>query len=183
MGLELAGARVTLRSLRTEDYEAVRAGLDVPGYGGDPSDERSDRRLRARISRSGRLVDGFLDLGVEAEGRLVGDVGARRPRGGLPPGVFELGISIYDEADRGKGYGREAVSLLTSHLFARLDARRVQATTAVANDPMRAVLRGLGFREEGVLRGFMPLRDGTRDDYVMCAVLRDEWNGRARVER
>ncbi len=47
---------------------------------------------------------------------------------------------------------------------------------------MRAVLRRLGFAEEGVLRGFMPdaAPDGFRHDYVILGVTRDEWGaGRA----
>jgi RimJ/RimL family protein N-acetyltransferase len=154
----------------------VRAGMELPGYGGGAPDKVTDGRLRARIARSGRLVAGWLDLGIEAEGRLVGDVGARRPRGAFPPGVFELGISIYAEQDRGKGYGREAVELLTSYLLGELGAARVQATTAVSNEAMRAVLRRLGFLEEGILRAFMPLDDGSRADYVLSAVTREDWS-------
>src|SRR5262245_65243266 len=100
-------------------------------------DPVGERRLRRRVERSGELVDGWLDLGIEAEGRLVGDVGARCPRGALPPGVFEIGIELYDEADRGKGYGGESVQLLTGHLFDVIGADRVQASTDVTNTPMR----------------------------------------------
>lgn len=133
----------------------------------DPPDETKDRRLRERIEHSGRLVDGLFDLGIEADGRLVGDVGARCGRGVLPPGVFEFGIEIYEETDRGKGYGADAVRLLTSHLRERLGAERVQASTAVDNVAMRRVLERLGYREEGILRGYMPSPDGGRDDYVL----------------
>ena len=40
---------------------------------------------------------------------------------------------------------------------------------------MRRVFELLGFREEGVMRGFMPAARGRRADYVLYAVLRDEW--------
>jgi len=177
--IELRGERVTLRPLRPDEFGLLRAAQDDPSYGGGSPDAASDARLRARIERSGELVDGWLDLGIEADGRLVGDVGARRPVGGLPPGVFELGITVFAHPDRGRGLGGEAVALLTAYLFSGLGAGRVQATTAVGNGAMRAVLTRLGFREEGVLRAFMPLGSGGREDYVMYAVTRDDWQSSA----
>jgi RimJ/RimL family protein N-acetyltransferase len=165
----LSGAKVTLRPLRPEEFELMRdAHARLSPF--DPPDETKDRRLRERIERSGRLVDGMFDLGIEADGRLIGDVGARSGRSVLPPGVFEFGIEIYDEADRGKGYGADAVRLLTDHLVEQLGAQRVQASTAVDNVAMRRVLERLGYREEGTLRGYMPNSDGGRDDYLLYAL-------------
>ena len=99
----------------------------------------------------------------------------------LPPGVWELGIELYGSGNRGKGVGTEAIALITAHLFAKLGAGRVQATTDVANAPMRAVLRRLGFAEEGVLRDFMPSREqgGPRHDYVMVATTAGDWAARS----
>lgn len=92
----------------------------------------------------------------------------------MPPGVFEIGITMFASA-RGRGVGREAVRLLTELLMRRHDAYRVQASTAVGNAPMRAVLERLGYSYEGVLRGFMPGENGGRDDYALYAVLRPDW--------
>ena len=99
---------------------------DAPGSSSDPADGRArdDRggadapvrvrggvgrgrreRLRKRIEHSGKLVDGWLDLGIEADGRLVGDITARSPKNALPPGVFEVGITLFDP-DRDRGVGR-----------------------------------------------------------------------------
>jgi RimJ/RimL family protein N-acetyltransferase len=133
-----------------------------------------ERRLRKRIEHSGQLVDGWLDLGIEAEGRLVGDISARNPKNAFPPGVFEVGISVFNDGDRGKGYGREATELMTTHLFEAAGAGRVQATTAVDNAAMRRVLEALGFEHEGTLRAFMPGPRG-REDYAMYAVTRESW--------
>jgi RimJ/RimL family protein N-acetyltransferase len=136
-----------------------------------------EKRLRERIEHSGELVDGWLDLGIEAEGRLVGDISARNPKNAFPPGVFEIGITIFADDDRGRGYGREAIELVTTHLFEAADAGRVQATTAVDNHAMRRVLEALGFVHEGTLEAFMPGPDG-REDYAMYAVTREAWEGR-----
>ncbi len=97
------------------------------------------------------------------------------PSGALPPGVFEIGIELYDEADRGKGYGGEAVRLITHHLFADHEAERVQASTDVTNAAMRRALERAGYSEEGVMRWFRDGGNGSRDDYVLYAVTKPDW--------
>jgi RimJ/RimL family protein N-acetyltransferase len=164
----LRGERVTLRAIRPDELR-----IFLRGGGGRATAPRE--RLMERIERSGRLVEGMLDLGIDVDGTLVGDVQARRPQEAVPPGVVELGIDLYDATDRGRGYGREAVSLLTGHLFVEGIAERVQGSTAVDNIAMRTVFERLGFRFEGVMRGFMPGPD-VRIDYALYAVLREEWS-------
>ena len=109
-GLVLRGRLVTLRAIRPDEldlvYEGLRRIADTPF--------RPHRaRLRRRIEDSGLLVRGRLTLGVDVGGRLVGDISARESPEALPPGVFELGLGLFDESDRGRGYGSEAVALLT----------------------------------------------------------------------
>jgi RimJ/RimL family protein N-acetyltransferase len=171
--IRIHGEKVTLRPRRRDELDLVVAEYRRP-------DPRSGVRplsrdaVRRRIERSGRLGAGRLVLGIEAEGRLVGDVDARSPAHAFPPGVFEIGVSIFAVDDRRKGYGSEATRLLVDHLFDAEQAARVQATTAEWNEPMRALLARLGFTEEGVLRSYFPAAEG-RDDYVMCSLTRDEW--------
>jgi RimJ/RimL family protein N-acetyltransferase len=127
--------------------------------------------------RSGTFFRGRLDLAIETGGRLIGDIQARRhPAQTLPPGTMELGIEIFDPDDRGRGYGTDAVAVLTGWLFARAGAERIQVSTATDNVGMRGVLDRLGFRLEGVLRHFMPA-ESSRDDYAMYAVTRADWEG------
>jgi RimJ/RimL family protein N-acetyltransferase len=177
--VELRGERVVLRPLRMEDFALIREAQErISPW--DPPDPASDRRLKRRIERSGRLVDGWLDLGIEVDGRLVGDIGARRPPAALPPGVFEIGISLFADADRGHGYGADGVRVLTQYLFDELGAARVQASTDVGNVAMRRVLEKLGYAYEGTLRAFMPGTDGARADYALYGATRAEWNTLAR---
>jgi RimJ/RimL family protein N-acetyltransferase len=117
-----------------------------------------------------------LDLGIEVEGTLIGDIQARQPRNAIPAGVFELGIEIYESGHHGKGYGGEATRMLTGWLFERAGAERVQAETAVGNIGMRRVLERLGYSFEGVMRGFMAGPSG-REDYALYAATRSDWVG------
>jgi RimJ/RimL family protein N-acetyltransferase len=161
----IRGERVTLRPFLDDEAEAlVTHGVVVSG---DP------RKLVAVSGTWGD--DGVLRLAVESEGRLVGDIQARHPKRGLPPGVYELGINLFDTGDRRRGLGREATALLTDHLFEDAGTGRVQLSTDVDNTAMRRVAVLLGFVEEGVMRGFMPGDDGGRRDYVLYAVTRDDW--------
>jgi RimJ/RimL family protein N-acetyltransferase len=112
--------------------------------------------------------------------RLIGEIQARgHPAQTLPSGVFEVGIVLYDSADRGKGYGTEAVALLTGWLFDQAGAARVQAGTAVGNLAKRRVLERLGFACEGVMRAFMPEGAG-RGDFALYAVTKSDWPGKVR---
>lgn len=135
--------------------------------------------MRQRILGSGRFLRGSLDLAIESDGRLIGDVQARRGSGQrLPPGVVELGIQVYDPGQRRKGYGADAIAVLTQWLFDHGVAERVQASTAETNVAMRRVLEKLGFRFEGVMRGFMPVGD-RREDFALYGITKSEWQSRS----
>jgi RimJ/RimL family protein N-acetyltransferase len=172
------GSRVTLRPFRPEELAVLLEVRRRPPDIAYPVAEDPDIDvLRKRVERSGSFAEGELLLAIEASGRLVGEIQGRQPRHGLPPGVFELGVELFERDDRGKGLGAEAMALMASHLFDEHGAHRVQATTDVENHPMRAVLRRLGFEEEGILRRFMPAADGARD-YAMYATTKDDWETR-----
>jgi len=167
----LAGDRVTLRSYRDDEAAIlVSAWADAEWFAPKGTGPRElEERVRERIRRSGGFTDGVVIFAIEAGGRLVGEVQARQPLNGLPPGVFELGIELFDDADRGRGLGAEAIVSITRHLFAEENAHRVQLTTDVENAAMRRVSERLGFTFEGVLRSFMPEADGPHD-YAMYAI-------------
>ena len=174
--IELRGDHVVLRGFRAEEVAvALERMQSVP-----PAELDRDtlRERRERLERSGERNGSEIMLAVEADGRLVGDVQGRCPRFALPSGVWELGIELWDSADRGRGIGRETVALLSSYLFEREDAIRVQATTDVDNVSMRRVLEVLGFDLEGILHGFMPGAAGPARDYAMYGVTRGAWEAR-----
>ena len=161
---------VRLRPIRLEELDLLWAErVAEMAQRGEPPRPGAKRRLRTRIERSGRLVDGFLELAIEADVRYVGTVQARRPENAMPRGVFELGIELVPDA-RGLGYGRAAVAQIVELLFRSHGAHRVQASTWVENTAMRRVLERLGWRFEGVLREFMPTAGGELQDYALYAI-------------
>ena len=156
--MEIRGPRVLLRPFRPEEFEVVWAERrrSTTSFG---SPDRA--RLRARLERSGDWHDGRLDLGVEVDGELVGEIDVRSNREMIPPGVCEFGIELWQER-RGSGIGTEAAGVLTQWLHEQ-GFPRVQAGTDVRNAPMRRVLEKLGFRHEGDMRSFAPEGAGRAD--------------------
>ena len=172
--IDIVGKRVRLRSLTLDDVETLAAAREVDDSSFGPQGEEARARLREQIARGSTLEDGeYLDLAVEGDGRFVGDVQARMPPRAWPPGVCEIGISLFPDA-RGHGYGREAVTLFTEYLFGA-GLERVQASTPVGNTAMRRVLELVGYGFEGVLRSYGPAPDGGREDYAMYAASREDW--------
>ena len=153
--------RVRLRPLHLDDIDDLVASHDDDPASFAPPDDLGRERLRKQIDRAPTLEDGgFLHLAIEAEGRLVGDIQARAPKHAFPPGVCEIGLTLFATA-RGRGVGREAVALMTEQLFAA-GWERVQASTSVDNVAMRRVLERLGWELEGVLRSYSPGEGGSR---------------------
>ena len=172
----------TLRPFRPEEAELVWAARTRRASPTSTVTPAARRALDHQIAHSGTFHKGFLRLAIDVDGRLVGEIDARCPPEAFPPGVVELGIELYDEADRGCGHGAEAVRQLVERLFAREGVERVQASTAPGNAAMRRVLEKLGFSYEGTLRGFMPTRGG-REDYVLYALTRHDWKRLSRPGR
>lgn len=169
-----AGSSVRLRPLELGDVEALAAAHEDDPASFASHGEEARERLRKQIERRPTLEDGgFVNLAVEVDGRLIGDVQARAPKHAFPPGVCELGISLFPDV-RGRGFGRAAVGLFTELLHEEGWAR-VQASTAVGNRAMRRVLELLGYEFEGVLRDFSPGAEGGREDYALYAATRGAW--------
>jgi RimJ/RimL family protein N-acetyltransferase len=171
--VRIEGERVTLRPMRLDELDASIAAREAAPAGAiaGPVDRE---KLRARIERSGLLVDGKIDLAIEVDGTRIGEIQTYvTPEHELPPGAYEIGIGIDDSSLRGHGYGREAVELLTDWLFRDAGAARVHILTVESNSAMRAVAERLGFTEDGV-------RTDHGQEYVFYAVTRDAWRAARR---
>jgi RimJ/RimL family protein N-acetyltransferase len=147
--VRIEGIHVVLRPLEPHELDAWEASWPAMPQGAAPYPPSRDR-LRERIARSGTWWGRSLDLAIEGEGRLIGQIGVYEPPSGpLPEGVHQFGIMLFDPADRGRGFGTEAVRLLCDWLFREQSATRVEAGTLPANEAMRGVLSRLGFVAAG----------------------------------
>ena len=97
------------------------------------------------------MIDGWLDLAIDLDGAAIGRIQTFVPPGRpLPPGTFDVGIDLRENA-RGRGYGREALTLLTDWLFEHAGAEVVESDTDADNHAMRAVFRHAGWTEDGMM--------------------------------
>jgi RimJ/RimL family protein N-acetyltransferase len=127
--------------------------------------------FKARLSRTGHLEDGWLDLTIDLDGECIGRIQTFVPPGReLPPGVFMMGIGLREHA-RNRGYGREALAMLTDWLFEHAGAVRFEAPTDPENLPMRRVFEHVGWRLVG------PITEFDRE-WMLYAITREEWDVR-----
>lgn len=160
---------MVLRPFRRGELDAWWAAR-LHAYAEQPGGVPTRETLRARLESSGHLEHGQLDLAIEADGLLVGEIGTYRPPNRtLPPHWFELGIGLFDETSRGKGHGTQAIVLLLDWLFEEQGATRVQAALVPANAAMRRVLEKLGFVADRTIK------EGSAE-FVVYAVTRGRWS-------
>jgi RimJ/RimL family protein N-acetyltransferase len=88
----------------------------------------------------------------------------------------EVGVVVGDAAARGTGVGREATALLVRYAFDDLGLGRVWARVAAANAAALRMFRGLGFRDEGLLRAHAMVA-GRPMDVALLGLLSDERDG------
>jgi aminoglycoside 6'-N-acetyltransferase len=156
----LRGERVWLRPLRAGDaavLQAYRSNPDIAyfqSWDTDYSLEDGDKLVAEMAAASFGKPGSWYQIGITVgsatgeSGVLIGDIGVY-----FDPdetGAAEIGYTL-GEAHHGKGLATEAVALLLSYLAAQHGIARVKAVTDIRNQPSRALLRRLGFRETRVL--------------------------------
>ncbi len=109
---------------------------------------------------------------LRASGTTVGCVGWYRAHPVLE--YLDIWYLLGEPAERGKGFGREAVHLLVSELFRTQTVDRIGATCDVENLPSARLLVRVGFRREGTLRGAL-FHHARWHDVDVYGVTRSEW--------
>jgi RimJ/RimL family protein N-acetyltransferase len=177
----LRGSNLILRPFRSEEFEffwkASERWIELTDP--DADREAARRQVRQRVAMSGTFSPEGIEFAIETEGRLAGRIQARTNATVMPPTTLEIGVELFDEVDRGRRLGSEAIELLTAHLFELREAQRVQLTTGLDNVAMRRVAERLGFVFEGVMRGSMPTLDGFCDQALYAITRPDHEERRA----
>lgn len=115
-----------------------------------------------------------LSLGIELDGRLVGQVMVSAiQRGAALTGTVGYWV---DESVAGQGIAPSAVAMVVDHCFLQLGLHRVEVDVQPSNAASRRVVDKLGFRCEGVRRGLLHV-DGQWRDHELWAMTIDEASG------
>lgn len=155
MGDAWRGKLVCLRAFMPEDADVLLAH-----YGNSQTWYLDDavpyplhlERLRDHLAKRFDGDDGDdVRLAITTlEGRIIGTIAAYDSS--MRHGVASVGLSITDAGERRKGYGADALCVLVRHLFHERRYHKVQADVHAFNVGSLALLRHLGFQEEGRLR-------------------------------
>lgn len=175
----LGGAAVRLRPARSEDLDWLVAACGKPSAFGEfePFFVGEAESLRRRFEQDGLLSEDFTRLVIEDRaGRRVGLAGVDEVD--LHSRVARISATILEPAERGKGFGTDAHRALVSYLFLHRGLLRIEAFVAAGNVAARAVLKRLGFLEEGILRSRV-FAHGQRHDVVVLGLLYDDWSRRS----
>lgn len=130
------------------------------------------RRFKLYLERvsNGRIYGYF--VGRNEDDRLVGAVNINDViMGGFRSG--SLGYYV-DMELAGQGYMTEALALVLDQAFTTLDLNRLEANVQPANAASIALVRKLGFRQEGYSPKFLQI-DGIWRDHERWAIIGEEW--------
>ena len=173
----IRGELVDLRPLRLADLERSEQVANDPDYNGPYGTFAFEAagNVRRRFDEDGYLSDDHGRLTViDKSGETVGEVSYIAVFHGPPPAnlVYNIGIAL-DPGVRGRGFGADALALLTRYLFETYTVERVEASTDVGNIPAQRALERAGFTREGLLR-HAQWRAGAWHDIYVYSKLRGE---------
>ncbi len=174
----LTGQHVYLRALEPSDIgEAYVGWLNDPevtrflGAGKFPTTPASLRRSLARFQDPATdLIFAIVDRTTE---RHIGNVTLNHIN--WIARTADTGLMIGCKECWGKGCAFEAWTLLLEYAFDRLGLRKIIAGAVDGHAGSLAVLKKLGFRVEGVLRGEY-LIDGAYRDAIRLGLFREEFH-------
>jgi len=182
----LRGPDILLRPFQVEDLPVYAAWmapghrwrtLDGPYYPAPTTEQIASRmeRIRARLL-TGPPPSDRLVIAARGSGALVGTVS--RYWQSQETNWLSLGISLYDPAHWGQGWGHQALGLWCQHLFdGPLELARLDLRTWSGNIGMMRLAEKLGFTREATFRRARVV-NGEYYDGLGYGILREEWRAR-----
>jgi len=163
---ELRGERVVLRTGTEADVARLSAVSNEPEvsqwWGG-----LTDEEIREQF------VGSSVGYVVEVDGEVIGAVQYSEEE---DPMYRHAGMDIFlSAASHGRGYGTEAVRVLTRHLLFERDHHRVIIDPAAANAAAIRTYEKVGFRRVGLMRRYERGPDGIWHDGLLMDLLKEEF--------
>lgn len=181
---ELAGPRVVLRPLRSDDFEGWRdvrlrshdwltrwEPRPLPGGHDLTKDKRAFSSRCGLRDREWQMGSGY-GFGIFIDGVFAGEVNINNVQRGPFQNAY-VGYWI-DESQAGHGYMPEAVAVVIRFAFDELDLHRLQISVIPRNTASRRVAEKLDLREEGVALRYLEI-NGNWEDHVRYAITSEDW--------
>jgi aminoglycoside 6'-N-acetyltransferase len=162
----LRGQRLVLRPLVEGDVERVAeiaAEPEVARWWGD----LPRQQLIEKVADGDEVA-----MAVERDGAVIGLIQFSEERDPIyRHASVDLFLSV---PQQGLGLGREAVSLVVSHLFGDLGHHRITIDPAAANERAIRCYSAVGFRPVGVMRRYERGPDGSFHDGLLMELVRED---------
>ncbi|TDU91237.1 aminoglycoside 6'-N-acetyltransferase [Kribbella voronezhensis] len=171
----LSTERLTVRRFRADDAAAFAAYRSVPevaryqSWEAPVSIEEATASVRG-FAAGDPLVPGWFQYAVDLDGVLIGDIGLNLHENLMQA---DLGFTLAPRY-QGHGYATEAVRGLLDHLFVERKLHRVSAECDARNVASAALLRRVGFRDEGLRLANTWFKGEWTDDQFF-GLLRSDW--------
>ncbi|MFX1605082.1 MAG: GNAT family N-acetyltransferase [Promethearchaeota archaeon] len=173
------GELVRLRALEMSDLDDIlrfHNTLELRRFLGPPiarSREYMEQWLK-KVSKWSPWKDGHLMLAVEEKetGEFLGIASIVDIM--LPHNRAEVGISIHNPENRGKGYGTDALLVLLGVGFHILGLNSIYLDTMEDNEESIHVYEKIGFKQVGLLRE-TEYMDGAHKGLLIMDILRKEF--------
>ncbi len=172
----LKGKLVTLRATERDDLKRLHAleqNVDLVIQAATLWEPIPLAVFEKRFERDLETGNGWFV--IEVEGVMIGSIGLFKRNHRQQSNEF--GISIYDPAYIGKGYGTDAIQVLLRWAFRILNIRRIWLTVTAHNQRAIAAYKKCGFVVEGTLREHI-FENGQFVDLIHMGLLRSEWEAK-----
>lgn len=165
------GDRVYLTLLQADDLTILhhwKSQLDISYVTSKPVQPIS---LEERKRRFQEAIPFIFSIRRITDHQLLGEISLYN----LNSKNRSVGIGYFTGPEyRQQGYTKEGLSLLLNYLFAVVDLNKVMADTGAFNQASIALLKSLGFQQDGCLRQHQ-LLDGVLHDQLLFSLLANEW--------
>jgi RimJ/RimL family protein N-acetyltransferase len=174
----LYGERIVLREYRKEDLEPIRKWVNDPAV----VDNLSDIFLFPNtLNNTEQFLNSMLEGKKEENGFVIAERQSEVYIGQIDlikvdwkNRYARLGIVIGVAEKRGQGYGAEAIRLIQSFVFERLNLNKLELDVHDYNQPAIRCYQKCGFKEEGRLRQIFYI-NGRYTDMIIMGILKEEY--------
>jgi len=169
-------SRVRLTLIQEDDLELLYKWQSQVDISYITSKAIQHNSLEERQQRFKEKIPSIFAIRRMIDNRLIGEISLY----GLNPKNRSAGVGYFTGADyRQQGYTKAGLWLLLNYLFKVVGLNKVMADTGAFNQASIALLKSLGFQQDGCLRQHH-LLDGVLHDQLLFSLLAEEWQKRGR---
>jgi RimJ/RimL family protein N-acetyltransferase len=178
----LTGEKVVIRALEKSDMARLQEFVNDKEMHLLADDEEYVPKSREQVEKMfenlGKDPEEVGPFGIEADSKLIGTCALHHLD--KHSRACSFGINISDPDYLGRGYGRDAVSVLIDYAFVHRNLRKIWLTVYADNERAIRAYKALGFVEEG-LQKEQVWNEGRYKDWLYMGLFRSAWESATRT--